>query len=518
MHILKKRIRNALYAPYSALKFQTFNNFKHPPKVIAHCCLARGMKEGNKERTKERLLRDALMAFALFRLKLLLLLIVLANHANVEYHAKRTKTSDEKEIGVASFFANIPKTEVLSDSISPVCPQKLPDISNEQEALERMPKGRLEYLKRLLPHLRNQSEDCLYLNIYAPAMGECLEDLLILSLKVILAEVTQKVGPLQVFMRVRVTLKTEQISCCNIRRALNPTLFQRIQGSTKCEGCVEGPMGCVSSRSHLDRTVRDKLNWRNERQGKSQRYIDTLSGACKGSSEGCCGRTNGKVLGMPRIVNTDSRKIQLNEWIAMRKFTSENAKMQVSENVDMSSKGEVEFQEKPQGDYIPPLCHSHSLVILMSQHFLARDSTTNNTVYTRQYANSLRDISTPTNIILQLKFVAQTKILTMICLLLEIPQHFYSILHIGPRFQPDEEAGNAFLSWRQLEDAVSKITHDIWWQSKNQRLKCLPHHPHKLLEQSVVLPLSLLFYNYNFVQVTSLKKPLKFITHNVLIL
>lgn len=60
----------------------------------------------------------------------------------------------------------------LSDSVGPVCPQKLPDIANEQEALERMPKGRLEYLKRLMPHLRNQSEDCLYLNIYAPAMGE----------------------------------------------------------------------------------------------------------------------------------------------------------------------------------------------------------------------------------------------------------------------------------------------------------------------------------------------------------
>lgn len=52
-----------------------------------------------------------------------------------------------------------------------VCPQWLPDISNETEALERMPKGRLEHLKRLLPFLRNQSEDCLYLNIYAPSQG-----------------------------------------------------------------------------------------------------------------------------------------------------------------------------------------------------------------------------------------------------------------------------------------------------------------------------------------------------------
>lgn len=37
-----------------------------------------------------------------------------------------------------------------------------------------MPKGRLEYLKRLLPYLINQSEDCLYLNIYAPIQGKAL--------------------------------------------------------------------------------------------------------------------------------------------------------------------------------------------------------------------------------------------------------------------------------------------------------------------------------------------------------
>lgn len=53
-----------------------------------------------------------------------------------------------------------------------MCPQRLPDISNETAALERMPKGRLDYLKRLLPYLRNQSEDCLYLNVYAPIQGK----------------------------------------------------------------------------------------------------------------------------------------------------------------------------------------------------------------------------------------------------------------------------------------------------------------------------------------------------------
>ena len=59
----------------------------------------------------------------------------------------------------------------IADTLGPVCPQKLPDISNETAALERMPKGRVEYLKRLLPYLKNQSEDCLYLNIYAPVQG-----------------------------------------------------------------------------------------------------------------------------------------------------------------------------------------------------------------------------------------------------------------------------------------------------------------------------------------------------------
>ena len=53
-----------------------------------------------------------------------------------------------------------------------VCPQKLPNISNETAALQSMTQGRVNVLKRLLPSLSNQSEDCLYLNIFAPASGE----------------------------------------------------------------------------------------------------------------------------------------------------------------------------------------------------------------------------------------------------------------------------------------------------------------------------------------------------------
>ncbi|KAJ1523480.1 hypothetical protein ONE63_001333 [Megalurothrips usitatus] len=59
----------------------------------------------------------------------------------------------------------------LAEHFAPVCPQRLPDLRNETAARERMPRGRLETLRRLLPHLQHQDEDCLYLNIYAPSLG-----------------------------------------------------------------------------------------------------------------------------------------------------------------------------------------------------------------------------------------------------------------------------------------------------------------------------------------------------------
>ncbi|XP_069987470.1 neuroligin-2 [Penaeus vannamei] len=58
-----------------------------------------------------------------------------------------------------------------AETLPPVCPQKLPDVHNRREALRGMPEGRYNYLQRLIPLLQNQSEDCLYLNIYAPVRG-----------------------------------------------------------------------------------------------------------------------------------------------------------------------------------------------------------------------------------------------------------------------------------------------------------------------------------------------------------
>ncbi|KAI4474385.1 hypothetical protein M0802_015629 [Mischocyttarus mexicanus] len=49
---------------------------------------------------------------------------------------------------------------------APVCPQVLPNLTDEVKP------ARYEYLEKHLQYLKNQSEDCLYLNIYAPHQPE----------------------------------------------------------------------------------------------------------------------------------------------------------------------------------------------------------------------------------------------------------------------------------------------------------------------------------------------------------
>lgn len=53
--------------------------------------------------------------------------------------------------------------------LPPVCPQSLAPIIDGSEG-DQLPPGRRRYLSGLYKYLGTQSEDCLYLNIYAPAV------------------------------------------------------------------------------------------------------------------------------------------------------------------------------------------------------------------------------------------------------------------------------------------------------------------------------------------------------------
>lgn len=58
----------------------------------------------------------------------------------------------------------------LAVSPAPACSQSFPDMSNKTKAMESMSQERFEFLQKLIPHLSNQSEDCLYLNFYVPTV------------------------------------------------------------------------------------------------------------------------------------------------------------------------------------------------------------------------------------------------------------------------------------------------------------------------------------------------------------
>ncbi|XP_068621382.1 neuroligin-1-like [Battus philenor] len=63
------------------------------------------------------------------------------------------------------------RTTRLADAMGPACPQAPPAASPHDDALLIHPRARIRQLERLLPMLSNQSEDCLYVNLYVPANG-----------------------------------------------------------------------------------------------------------------------------------------------------------------------------------------------------------------------------------------------------------------------------------------------------------------------------------------------------------
>ncbi|XP_038211108.1 neuroligin-1-like [Zerene cesonia] len=68
------------------------------------------------------------------------------------------------------------RTTRLADALGPACPQVPPAAAPHEDALLLHPRARLRQLERLLPTLANQSEDCLYVNLYVPVNGAEVEN------------------------------------------------------------------------------------------------------------------------------------------------------------------------------------------------------------------------------------------------------------------------------------------------------------------------------------------------------
>lgn len=107
------------------------------------------------------------------------------------------------------------KNTRLADRFSAVCPQRPPDIGNRTEALLEFPRGRLLYLEKLLPLLANQSEDCLYLNLYVPRTGKRLFP----------------------FLYRQSAYVSSANMCVHVRRGICSTMLQKRNSRTYAENC-----------------------------------------------------------------------------------------------------------------------------------------------------------------------------------------------------------------------------------------------------------------------------------------
>lgn len=56
----------------------------------------------------------------------------------------------------------------IANKLENVCPQKLPNLADSSG----YNKGRYDQIKRIMPFLKSESEDCLYLNLYVTSHGE----------------------------------------------------------------------------------------------------------------------------------------------------------------------------------------------------------------------------------------------------------------------------------------------------------------------------------------------------------